>query len=170
MQEEYIKGVEFSEDGKALVYFPRDYQGAYTIPDGVTEIRCFAFMDCTSLTEVWIPDSVTTIRYAAFDSCTSLTHVHLPAGPVEIDETAFLDCPVKIEKQVTRESMISLKAVAIAMYYTKEGEWLLDHGEPETAAKYFARALELKERVLGADHPRVLRLHRLMDEATSSQK
>jgi len=60
--------------------------------------------------------------------------------------------------------MYVLKAIVIAKVYTKNGFYFLEQGELKTAANYFARALELKERVLGADHPRVLSLHMLMDE------
>lgn len=43
MKEEYIKGVEFSEDGKTLKKFPSSYHGVYTVPDGVTTIGERAF-------------------------------------------------------------------------------------------------------------------------------
>lgn len=164
MTKDNIKGIEFSEDGKTLVHFPSDYQGAYAIPEGVTKIQSFAFMDCISLTEVWIPDSVTSIGIAAFDSCTSLTHVRLPAGPVKIDETAFLDCPVKMEDQVKRESMRALITIVIAKVYTNNGYYFLEQGELERAANYFVRALELKERYLGDIHPETRTLLQLLAE------
>jgi len=43
------------------------------IPDGVTSIGSYAFIDCDSLTSVIIPDSVTSIGYCAFANCFSIT-------------------------------------------------------------------------------------------------
>ena len=54
-------GVDFSEDGKTLLKCPKDFQGKYAIPDSVTEIADFAFIECIGLTSVIIPNSVTTI-------------------------------------------------------------------------------------------------------------
>ena len=65
-------GVEFSDDRKILVRCPKDFQGEYVIPDGVTSIADFAFSDCTGLTSVTIPDSVCNIGDLAFDGCESL--------------------------------------------------------------------------------------------------
>ena len=42
-----------------------------TIPDGVTQIDCNAFMECTSLSSITIPDSVTEISVEAFLGCTA---------------------------------------------------------------------------------------------------
>ena len=47
-----------------------------TIPSDITEIKQYAFSDCTSLTSVTIGNSVTSIGYSAFYSCDSLTIVY----------------------------------------------------------------------------------------------
>ncbi|MBP3550034.1 MAG: leucine-rich repeat protein [Alistipes sp.] len=46
---------------------------ALTIPSDITEIKSYAFTDCSSLTSITIPDSVTSIGNSAFCGCTSLT-------------------------------------------------------------------------------------------------
>ena len=47
------------------------------IPEGVTEIKSCAFMNCRNLTSVTIPSSVTTIGMFAFKNCTGLTDVYI---------------------------------------------------------------------------------------------
>ncbi len=62
------------ENKKILV----DYNGDKTdiaIPDGITEINKYAFVNCMSLTSIEIPSSVTSIGRNAFYNCTSLTSV-----------------------------------------------------------------------------------------------
>ena len=43
------------------------------IPDGVTKINNYAFINCTSLKSVYVPASVTNISSDAFDGCNGLT-------------------------------------------------------------------------------------------------
>ena len=50
------------------------------IPDGVTNIRDYAFENCTSLTMVTIPDSVTSIGNSAFAYCSSLERLTVAPG------------------------------------------------------------------------------------------
>ena len=75
-----------SEDGRCLIIegvlntFAPAGITEYTIPNGVTEIRNYAFYDCSSLTSVTIPDGVTTIGYDAFNGCSSLTSVTIPGS------------------------------------------------------------------------------------------
>lgn len=62
------------------------------IPDGVEEIRYYAFAYCANLKEVYIPDSVRVIGGRAFEGCESLKKVRLPAGLDEIAEDLFFLC------------------------------------------------------------------------------
>ena len=45
------------------------------IPEGVTEIKNYAFYRCSALTQVTIPGSVTSIGDEAFDGCSALTQI-----------------------------------------------------------------------------------------------
>lgn len=45
------------------------------IPNDVTSIREYAFLDCTGLTSIIIPDSVTSIRNSAFYGCVKLVEI-----------------------------------------------------------------------------------------------
>jgi len=63
-----------------------------TIPDSVTSIGEFAFLDCTSLTNVTIPNSVTSIGSSAFRGCTKFTNVTIPNSVTSIGSSAFGGC------------------------------------------------------------------------------
>ena len=75
------------------------------IPDGVTTIGNYAFIDCIDLTSIEIPDSVTTIGESAFSGCTNLTSIEIPGSVTTIGESAFYYCTnltsVKIPDSVT---------------------------------------------------------------------
>ena len=66
--------------------------GDVEVPEGVTEIGNWAFLDCTGLTSVTIPDSVTSIGLCAFSGCTGLTAVTIPNGVTYIGDLAFSGC------------------------------------------------------------------------------
>lgn len=62
------------------------------IPDSVTSIGEYAFCDCSNLTSVVIPNSVTSIGRSAFDGCRSLTSVVIPNSVTSIGNNAFINC------------------------------------------------------------------------------
>jgi len=62
------------------------------IPDGVTEIKSYAFYNCKSIKEVTIPSSATSIGRGTFSSCTSLASIEIPAGVTSIGYDAFSGC------------------------------------------------------------------------------
>lgn len=61
-----IDGVLFNKQRTTLIHCPTGKQGVYTIPNSVTSIEHYAFMDCLGLTSVFIPDGVTSIGNNAF--------------------------------------------------------------------------------------------------------
>ena len=62
------------------------------IPNDVTEIKNYAFYDCTGLTSVTIGNSVTSISYRAFSGCSGLTSITIPNSVTSIGDVAFYDC------------------------------------------------------------------------------
>ena len=70
------EGLKFSEDGKTLVFVPKDLTSV-TIPDGVTAIADRAFENHKALERVAIPPSVTKFGRDAFKGCDNLTGVFI---------------------------------------------------------------------------------------------
>lgn len=63
-----------------------------TLPDSVTEIGDYAFVDCGSITSITIPRNVTYIGEWAFEYCYSLSEVHCkPLTPPYLGRGAFYD-------------------------------------------------------------------------------
>ena len=61
------------------------------IPNGVTEIRQYAFVNC-NIRSLIIPDSVTAIRKGAFFNCINLESITLPNSVTTIEEEVFSGC------------------------------------------------------------------------------
>ena len=51
---------------------PRNYEGAYTVPEGIRTISDGAFWGCGRMTSIVLPQSATNIGYAAFYNCSEL--------------------------------------------------------------------------------------------------
>ena len=127
-----IDGVLYDKEGKKLLYVPEVKQGAFRIPDGVTDIENSAFSDCESLTGVTIPEGVTRIGAGAFSGCTSLENVTIPGSVTSIGNGAFSDCtslksvtiPVGVTTIGNRMfySCTSLESVTISGSVTSIGE------------------------------------------------
>lgn len=84
-------GVLFSADGKDLYLYPPEREGnAYTVPDGVVEIRSSSFSNA-ALTSVKLPDGLLYINEWAF-GWTKLESLELPETVREIGQYAFAYC------------------------------------------------------------------------------
>ncbi len=62
------------------------------IPDSVTSIGNYAFINCSGLTSITIPDSVTSIGDYTFYGCTGLTSITVPDSVTNIGKDAFSGC------------------------------------------------------------------------------
>jgi hypothetical protein len=71
------------------LYFNGELLENLVIPNGVTEIRNYAFCVCTSLTSVTIPDGMTIIGKAAFAGCRRLKRITIPDSVTSIGTGAF---------------------------------------------------------------------------------
>jgi len=88
-----VDGVLLTKDGKTLVICPEAKAAEkYTVPDGVTAIGDYAFLNCKSLGEIVLPGSVTAIGTEAFCYCTGLKNVTLSSSLKSIGERAFEYC------------------------------------------------------------------------------
>ena len=104
--------IDFAEyDANPLYYAKNLYLNGelvteLVIPEGVKEIKNYAFWYCSGLTSVEIPNSVTSIGDYAFYRCTGLTSVEILNGVTSIGRAAFLGCSgltsFEIPNSVTR--------------------------------------------------------------------
>ena len=90
-----------------------DSLASVTIGSGVTEIGGNAFYDCDALTSITIPDSVTSIGERAFHNCNSLANVTISDGVTSIGNYAFYDCDALTSITIPN-SVISIGGYAFA--------------------------------------------------------
>lgn len=86
--------VSYNDEGEwnKIVLYPQGKDGAFTVPETVTEIGEKAFYDCDGLTEIIFHDGFKTIGKEAFFDCDALTTVTMPADADNIGEYAFASC------------------------------------------------------------------------------
>ena len=75
-----------------FAHLPYNYQGGYTIPDGIQYIAGAAFIYCADLTKISIPSTVTTIGRDAFYGCSRLRSLDIPSSVTTIESYAFANC------------------------------------------------------------------------------
>ena len=87
-------GILFTKDRKSLVHCPAKIAlTKYTIPKNVTEIREYAFSECSSLTSIALQKNVTVIGGWCFFGCTKLASIAVPKKVKAIGTRAFAGCP-----------------------------------------------------------------------------
>ncbi|MBR5592916.1 MAG: leucine-rich repeat domain-containing protein [Bacteroidaceae bacterium] len=62
------------------------------IPDGITEIKEYAFYYCNPLASIKMPENVKSIGSSAFTSCAGLTSIEIPSSVKSIGNSAFSSC------------------------------------------------------------------------------
>ena len=76
------------------------------IPEGVTEIKPYAFYGCYCIVSASIPETVTSIQSGAFACCSTLKSISIPESVSEIGAYAFSNCmdlsSIIIPKSVTK--------------------------------------------------------------------
>lgn len=70
-----VNGVLFDKSGKQLVIYPSGLTGPFTIPNGVTNIASYAFLQCQDLTKLKFPPSITSMSDNAVEGCYGLTSI-----------------------------------------------------------------------------------------------
>ena len=84
--------IQFDDSGKCVIGVRDKNIETITLPNSVTSIGSYAFLDCKRLTTITIPDSVTSIGNHAFFGCSSLTSITIPNSVTSIGYAAFSDC------------------------------------------------------------------------------
>ena len=119
-----VDGVLFSQDGKTLLFYPRNTaNAAYEVPEGVTAIGSCAFEYCDALTELTLPEGLLSIGEAAFGDCSALQSLTIPASVETIGEEAFRFCSAQLGVSLAQGSR-SYKTVG-GVLYSQDGRQLL---------------------------------------------
>lgn len=105
-------GVLFDKAQASILQFPNGLSGSYHVPDGVINIRNFAFEGCV-LTNVTTPSSVTSIGNWAFGYCTNLARITIGTNVHSIGEYAFVGCS-KLTSVTIPNSVSNIGVVAFA--------------------------------------------------------
>lgn len=100
-------GVLFNKAKTELIRYPHRKEGAYIIPDIVTNIRWSAFRSSRYLTAITIPNSITIIRDNTFADCRSLESVIIPDSVTNIGESAFDSCD-NLTKAIIGDGVITI--------------------------------------------------------------
>ena len=85
-------GVKYSKDWKRLLKAPAEFEGKYTIREGVKVIGNDAFSGCEFLSSLNIPNSVKNIGNRSFEGCDSLPSVIIPNSVIAITGNPFSNC------------------------------------------------------------------------------
>lgn len=85
----FVEGVANPLNYGAFLYLDGQPVTDLMIPEGITEIRPYAFYNCDSITSVTLPESVEAIGAYAFQYCYALTTVTLTTGVTTIGAYAF---------------------------------------------------------------------------------
>ncbi len=95
------KTVEVAYEGKGYPYTNHSYRGSLMIPESVSYndtkylvigIGDNAFINNTSLTNIFIPNTVESIGNRAFEGCMNLKEIVIPNSVTNIGERAFYHC------------------------------------------------------------------------------
>ena len=87
----YYSSPLYSADQAVSLYVGGELITNLEIPDGVTTIPGYAFMNL-NITSATIPSSVTSIGVHAFSSCSSLTSITIPESVTSMGNYAFSSC------------------------------------------------------------------------------
>ena len=137
-----IEGSGYMTNWSSYSYVPwRNYRSqikAISLPDGLTSIGSYAFLNCSGLTSIEIPNSVTSIGSEAFNNCSGLTSIEIPNSVISIGNGAFYDCSgltsVTIGNSVTSiegYAFNNCSSITSVIWNAKNCNWYsYDYGNP----------------------------------------
>jgi hypothetical protein len=125
-----VDGNLYSKDGTVLIqYALGKAEKSFTIPDGVTTIGISAF-ESSSLTQIVIPESVTYITKWAFLECAGLTEITIPKNVTFIGDYALAQC-YSLAQITVDEDNPNYKSID-GNLYTKDGTTLIQYAIGKT--------------------------------------
>jgi hypothetical protein len=87
-----VNNVLFSSNLTTLVQYPTASSAtSYTIPNSVTNVTAFAFMEAYNLASITLDTNIQTIGDSAFQQCISLTSITIPNSVTNLGFSVFYD-------------------------------------------------------------------------------
>lgn len=123
----------------------RGTQTSVTVPDGVTEIADYAFLN-TTVTNVVLPNGLTKIGKYAFSQCSNLQTINIPDTVKTIDDAAFISCP-------NLKSITIPDSVATFGYSAFQADPVVIYGTNNSAAHQYAQNNKINFREIGTKYP-----------------
>ncbi len=80
------------EDHVLIKYIPEPNETKVIVPEGITEIKTFAFGSCSNLKEVILPEGLIKMGRDVFSSCRSLEKIIIPDSVIMMHTRTFMDC------------------------------------------------------------------------------
>lgn len=113
-------GVEFSEDRKTLLKFPKD-QTTYFVPEGTETIGNSAFKDCDKLTKLCLTWTVKVVENNAFSGCKNLSMLEYIGSMrqwLQIDWKSWIECrhSLLIDDAIVTDLTIPFDVESIKQY------------------------------------------------------
>ncbi len=88
-----VGNVLFNKNQTALVLYPAGSSGtSYTVPNSVTNVGAYAFMDAYNLASISLDSNLQSIGDSAFQQCYSLTSITIPNSVTDLGFFVFYDC------------------------------------------------------------------------------
>ncbi|MDR1919950.1 MAG: leucine-rich repeat domain-containing protein, partial [Tannerellaceae bacterium] len=104
-------GVLYNKNKTSLIAYPAGKDDStFTVPNSVTIIDGYAFVECQGINSVSLSESVKSISFNAFTSCRNLASVTIPQSVESIGFNAFGDCDSLKHVDVNWETPLPLDA------------------------------------------------------------
>lgn len=88
-----VSGVLFNKNETALVLYPAGSSGtSYVVPDSVTNIFAYAFMESDNLTSITLDPNLQSIGDSAFEFCYNLPSITIPNSVTNMGFFVFYNC------------------------------------------------------------------------------
>ena len=106
-----------------------------TIPNGITEVKQYAFYNCSSLTSVVLSSDVETIGVYAFFGCSGIASINIPGNVTNIGGDAFSHCSGL--SSVTIPETITTLGSSVFSYCTGLVSATIGNGRTDTGSYTF---------------------------------
>ncbi len=118
-----IDDVIYTKDMTTLMYCMTTKEGSIVVPDTVTTIEAYAFIECSGITSIEMPETVSEIGTLTFFNCTGLTEINLPDALTTLSYGLLYGCS-GITSLVVPEGVTSIEFDAVGSCTSLTTLWM----------------------------------------------